>query len=684
MSFLNPLYLLAALAALVPLVIHLLHRQRARIEVFPSLEFLRRMMRRKTRRFHLKQILLLITRILLVLFIALALARPTITGGRVVKGHLPTTAVIILDDSYSMLRRSGDQPLFELARRKVADLLEYFERTDEVHILAGSSPSHSLLESATTAPERLRERIGEIRPGRLTTDLAAPLRRALSILGESANPNREIYIVSDMQRLGWDGLEEVSAGDEDGIKIMVIDLGEEDANACVRDVAFRIPAGTDDLEMTVAFERFNSKDLQGRVAEVFLKGALFERAVFSPGELASEEETFRIPGFEGFFWGEIVMAADRLEIDDKRYFALPSRRRVVGVVGEIYYLRRALSPLGGGGFRPIVLEEGGLTREALAELDILVAANVERFSPLEIEAITDYVAGGGSFLIFLGDRVDVGAYNRHLLPRLGSVTLGELADGGATGYYSVERFERGHPVFSKFKSDESPFSDARFYRFMRLITGSGRTIAHFSDGSPALVEVNERVMLFAGSADATWTDLVVTSQFLPILHEALLYLSSHLSLTRSFELGSEIVIRAGRGGEEVILDGPTGAVRHLPEALGQTRRYRIDAPGEPGIYFLRTERDTLSVFAVNVNSVEADLTKVPFEQIESKLDGFDVRRISAKDDLGASISLLRRGRDLARAFLWAALILIIVESLLASTLSLPWRKSQEEDAFTHS
>jgi hypothetical protein len=684
MSFLNPLYLLAALAALVPLVIHLLHRQRARIEVFPSLEFLRRMMRKKSRRFHLKQILLLITRILLVLFIALALARPTMTGGRVVKGHLPTTAVIILDDSYSMLRRSGDQPLFELAKRKVSDLLDYFERTDEVHILAGSSPVHNLLEVVTTDPERLRERIGEIVPGRLKTDISAPLGQAVSLLSESDNPNREIYIISDMQKIGWDGIEEAMGEKVEGVKVMMIDLGDEDANACVRNVSFRIPAGTDDLEMTVAFERFNSQELQGRVAEVFLKGSLFERTVFSPGELASEEETFRIPGFDGFFWGEIVMAADRLEIDDKRYFALPSRRRVIGVVGEDSYLRPALSPLGGGGFQPIELEEGGLNREALAEIDVLVVANVARFSPLEIEAIADYVGAGGSLLLFLGDRVDVGAYNRHLLPRLGTVTLEDLADGGSTGYYSVERFERGHPIFAKFKSDESPFSDARFYRFMRLNAGSGRTIAHFSDGSPALVEMNERVMVFAGSADATWTDFVVTSQFLPILHETLLYLSTHLRLSQSYELGGEIVIKAGGGESEVILDGPTGGIRHFPEALGEARRYRIEAPGEPGIYFLRSERETLSVFAVNVNTDEADLEKVGFEEVKSKLKHFDVRKISATDDLGASISLLRRGRDLARACLWAGLVLIVVESLLASTLSLPWRRDDEEDAFTHS
>jgi len=165
MNFLSPLYLIAALAALVPLIIHLLHRQRAKIQVFPSLEFLRKMMRKKTRRFQLKQILLLIARMLLLLFIALALARPTITGGRAVKSHLPTTAVFILDDSFSMQRHEEGGRLFDQAVDKATGLLEFFDRKDEIHLLTGSSPARSLTAGGATGPARLGELIRELDGG---------------------------------------------------------------------------------------------------------------------------------------------------------------------------------------------------------------------------------------------------------------------------------------------------------------------------------------------------------------------------------------------------------------------------------------------------------------------------------------------------------------------------------------
>ncbi len=698
MNFLNPWYLLASLAALVPIIIHLLHRQRARIEVFPSLEFLRKMMRKRTRRFRLKQLLLLITRTLLLLFIALALARPTITGGRAVRGHLPTTAVVILDDSFSMMRQGEGGSLFELAKAKTGEILRHFDRSDEVHLFTGSAPFRNLSGAwATTDVERLRGRIGETSCSNLPTDLASPLEEAVAVLARSANPNKEIYIVSDMQKRGWDGLGREVGDEKSSGKVLVVDLGESDPNSCVEDVAFRIPSGSDDLEMQVTFGRFNPTESQGRVAEIFLGGTLLGRSVFAPGDATRQKETFRIPPFQGFLWGEVALAEDKLPIDDKRFFAVPSRKRVVGLVGDTYYISKALSPEGGGSFTVVQIDEGAINRESLSRLDILVISNVARLSPLEVDALTDYLVGGGSLLIFLGSKVDIGDYNRNLLSRIGppaAIKIEGLVRGTiggidertqkGQGFYTIDKFDRGHRIFSKFKPDVSPFADARFYTFMRVKPESGHVVAYFSDGSPAMVEAGDRLMVFTSSADVAWSDFVLTPQFLPIVHEALLYLSSGMRLSQTYRVGEEIAIRTGDRSGEAFLDGPAGSIRLFPEALGVGVGYRIESPGQPGVYFLKSEDETLSVFAVNVDPRESDLTKVTMADVESKLKHFDVKRVAAPDDVGESISLLRRGRDLSRSFLWAGLALLLFETLLASNLSLKFSKTDDEDALPNS
>jgi hypothetical protein len=707
MNFLNPWYLLAALAAAVPLIIHLLHRQRARIEVFPSLEFLRKMMRKRTRRFRLKQLLLLVTRTLLLLCLALALARPTLTGGRAGRGHLPTTAVVILDDSFSMMRQGDGGNLFDLARSKTEEVLKYFSQGDEVHLLTASSPSRDLSQAwATRDASRLHDRIGELSCSDTPTDFASPLEAAATLLAKSTNPEKEIYIISDMQKVGWDGVQGVVGDEKSAAKALLVSLGESDANNCVEDVGFRIPSGSDDLEMDVTFTRFNSSEGQGRVAEVFLAGSLLGRAVFAPGDAAREKETFRLPPSQGFEWGEVALAEDRLKIDDKRYFAVPSRRRVVGVVGDAYYISKALSPEGGGNFTVVGMDEGAITRESLSRLDVLVISNVARLAPLEIDAIVGYLGGGGSLLVSMGSNVDIGDYNRNLLPRIsggeagagtdsaavgaeaGGVRIEGLVRGSAggeeQGFYSVDRYDRGHRIFSKFKADTNPFADARFYTFMKIRPGRGHVVAYFTDGSPAIIEVGDRVMVFAGSADVAWSDFVLTPQFLPIIHEALLYLSSRARLSQAYNVGEEITVRTGTRSGEAFLQGPTGSQRLFPEAMGEGMGYRIASPGQPGVYFLTSAGETLSVFAVNVDTRESDLTTAAPEEIASKLKHFSVKQVAAPEDVGESISLLRKGRDLSRAFLWAGLILFLFETVLASNLSFRFARTDGQDALPDS
>jgi hypothetical protein len=438
------------------------------------------------------------------------------------------------------------------------------------------------------------------------------------------------------------------------------------------------------LEMEVTFEQFNSNGGQGRVAEVFLRGSLLDRAVFSPGALHRETESFRLPALPGPYWGEVAIAPDGLEIDDRMYFAVPSRRRVVGVVGETYFVKTALSPEGGGGFKPEAIEEGGINRENLSRVDVLVTANVARFSPIEVDAISDFLAAGGSMLIFLGSRVDVGAYNRNLLPRLGDFRLEEVVGGGEGGFYTIDRLDMSHSIFGKFKPGTSPFSEAKFYSFIRVNPGSGRQLASFSDGSPALIGFGDRVALFASAAGADWNDFVHTSQFLPLLQEMLLNLSTQVGLSKSYLLGEEVMINAASGGEQLVLESSTGAVRHFPAALGQAGTHRIEAPQEPGIYFLRDESETLSVFAVNVDRTESDLTKVPIDQLTSKLRGLEVVQIASVDDVGESINMLRTGRDLSRILLWGAIVLVVFEVILASNLGQGFRRDADGDNLTDS
>ena len=76
MQFLAPLFLAAAAAIAIPIILHLIQREKREAEAFPSLMFLRRIPHKSTRKRRLRDLPLLLLRVLARILLAGAVARP--------------------------------------------------------------------------------------------------------------------------------------------------------------------------------------------------------------------------------------------------------------------------------------------------------------------------------------------------------------------------------------------------------------------------------------------------------------------------------------------------------------------------------------------------------------------------------------------------------------------------------
>ena len=75
MGVLNPILLVLAGAAAVPLLLHLLQRHQGPRIVFPALRYLRRAEKESARKIRLRQLLLMLLRMIAVLLVAFPAAR---------------------------------------------------------------------------------------------------------------------------------------------------------------------------------------------------------------------------------------------------------------------------------------------------------------------------------------------------------------------------------------------------------------------------------------------------------------------------------------------------------------------------------------------------------------------------------------------------------------------------------
>src|ERR1700675_4574730 len=104
MSFLTPLFFVGVSALAIPVLIHLIQRERKRVVVFPSLMFLRRIPYQSVRRRSIRHWLLLSLRALALLMLVAAFARPFFQQGALAARATGGTreVVVLLDQSASM------------------------------------------------------------------------------------------------------------------------------------------------------------------------------------------------------------------------------------------------------------------------------------------------------------------------------------------------------------------------------------------------------------------------------------------------------------------------------------------------------------------------------------------------------------------------------------------------------
>ena len=201
MSFLEPAFLLGLLAALGPLVVHLINRKKAVRQPFPAMRFLLQSHKRVARGAKIRQWLLLALRMLVVGLLAFALSKPFVSSdaGVSAEERLPTATVIVLDNSLSM--QNADW--WKRATREADDLVDQMRPWDEVALVLADNGRSAPVDRLTTDHARVSDAVDDVKPGFQKTDLPQALRQAADILSPSQLPNKRIVLISDFTRGGF-------------------------------------------------------------------------------------------------------------------------------------------------------------------------------------------------------------------------------------------------------------------------------------------------------------------------------------------------------------------------------------------------------------------------------------------------------------------------------------------------
>jgi hypothetical protein len=563
MSFIQIGFLGALAALAIPIVIHLVFRQRPKRVELGTLRFLRVVLEHNARRRRVMRWLLLALRMACIAMLALLFARPYLLAARDA-GQKQTVAILIdrsatmevsqdgqraidraVAEAQSLLRTALDNTRFEIA---------FFDHA--VHPLAAPlAEGERGAERRDVPRSELLKRLKAPAACYGATDYGAAMEWARDVLAKAPPGPRQLHVFTDFQRSGlvWS---EVDALPED-VATHLHDLGRSAVNnIAVTEARLERSWIRPDEQTSLHVTVYNGGPFTTAETPIVLKltsGSrtieLREQAKLEPGALVSLRFDLP-PAPEGLWQGTVsVEAEDDLPHDNHRHVALSAsppyqvllvdgREAASPILASTYFLETALRLAEAGElFSPSPFEPRRIsTAEAFPKLegyDVVVLSDAGNLDPRDAREIAEFVLRGGGLLVFCGENVDAG--------RTASLEAAGLNAGAIAGIHRandlplrLRRWDAAHPIFSAFSDPQLGDLQRLAFSACTKITPAkdAEVLAEFDDSLPAVIERRVgagSVIWFASSCDRQWSDWTRSRLYLPLVHQLVGHQSGFLA-----------------------------------------------------------------------------------------------------------------------------------------------------------
>ncbi len=681
MTFLNNAFLFLLSAISIPLIIHFLSKRRIKTVEFSSLKFLEQMQKSRMRWLKIKELVLLLLRMLIIALIVLAFARPTLRGFAG-SSRASSSVAIIVDRSVSMDAEGETGSLFDEAKRLATRLIDSFEPGDKITVI--SYPGDGVLDviGPTNPGDKLKEKVAAIDLSYQAGNIGEALKQAREILSQSPDLNHEIYIFSDLKAQNFRDLPSDLFSRDAWKNIHLFTISPKPTGAdnigisdIIMPAQLLVPGENFDVEAELT--NYGQGTLENILVGVVVDG---ERKAQTTLALPPNQPTkFRFnlkldtPGDHG---GYVEIDHDSFEPDNRRYFSLhiPDKINLLVVsqgLSDNDPVKLALDRPEAGQIEFTGITVSDLLREDLAKYDVILLDDIPSLDASRESAIAKFVAGNGGLFVSLGKAANA-AYWKKFLPSISSISPGDLS-GADNEYLNWNNFDYEHPIFTIYSPDSTnsarpSIPDIKMVYYHNL--SGGRSLGSSSTGINLLAESeNKHVIIFGSGLDLTSSDLVAHSFFIPLLVRSVEYLGTQNSGSGANGIiGEPVQWRLPSGNTTALsLQSPSGTFEDLQAvAEGNGSMAKFTEYGAPGTYLMKEGDKTVGLLAFNINSVESEKETISADEIGQRL-GIGVKAVAPDSDLKSTVLQARFGRELWKEFLILALLLLIAESIIGRT-----------------
>jgi hypothetical protein len=671
MGFLVPAFLAGLAAIVVPIVLHLRHRDKDTPHRFPSLMFVERLPIRTAQRRRITDWPLLLLRALAIALLVLAFSRPLWSRpGAVRSANGDRTVIVLLDRSMSMGHTGVWPRALEEARRAIAGL----GTTDRVALVLFDDEAE-IAQPLTTDKNLALAALANAKTATAGTRYAAGLRAARQIATDARTGSAaiDVVLVTDMQRGGLAGLAGLEIPATMRVRTVALSPAtgpRSNASVAVTEARPIANAGRERLAVTAHVTSRSSGPGRPMTAMLRLNGRPSGTRVVTvnaAGDTKIAFEPVAIP--VGLVRGEVTIDTDSLAADDTARFTLTSNDEVRVLLvapddaerDETLYIERALAVGRAPSVRLQRVRLSAIDADELRDVALVLLWDSPLPSGRSLDALRSWTARGGGLVQVAGRRLGRRSSSATLLP----ASVGSFADrsddrGGSLGDVRLD-----HPLLAPFRETPAALVAPRFLRHARLEPANGgEIVARFDDGSAAIVERTEgtgRVIELGMPLDARAGDFPLQPAYVPFVRRLVLYATGRAATPLARATGESWLLPAAA--REPVVSTPDGSiVRPARDSRATSVPLRM-----AGIYVLhdgQTRGAPVAELAVNTSPAESDLATITDADLLAGVRRGDGNAMTSESP--PAPAEIERRQGLWRIVIGVLVALLLLEMLMAS------------------
>ncbi len=670
MQFLYPTFLFALFALAIPIIIHLFYFRRFRKVYFTNVRFLKEVKEETSARQRLRNLLVLLMRLLAVTALVFAFAQPFIPQDSEVKKGTKSVSIFV-DNSFSMSALSEDVPLVEKAKQRAREIVNAYQVEDRFQILTNDFEGrHQFLVSKDDALSL----IDEISVSPSVKEMSKILSRQHQALNNGPSNNKTIFIISDFQK----NISDFENYKDTTLEVNLVSLQPiRERNISIDSCWFDAPVQMINQTNSLIINVKNHSDQAAENIRLSLRheGQVKPVGTLSIPAFSSVRDTVNITILRtGWHEAELNITDYPIQFDDKYFFTFNVAEKIkILIINEIASNKYLDASFKGVEYFEIENQSSGnLNYSSFSEYDLIISNGLSAFSTGLSSELKQYVENGGNVLVFPGASANISSYNSFL----SSLRANELQ--------TLENKERSVSVMN---TDEFVFNDVFENQNVNLklpVSQANYTLSKFAsrveeplliyrDGSTYLAKYKNKkghLYLCTAPLGEEFNNLVRSGEvFIPMLYKMAISTARERQIAYTIGRDELIEVDNSISGAELVHKIKGTSEEFIPEQTVIGPKVLLGINGQirkAGFYDLFLKEDEiLAKYAFNYDRKESEMANLNNEDLRN-ISGDYIKVIdnTAAASLTPIIGERSHGIVLWRWCLILALIFLGLETLL--------------------